>query len=186
MSDWVVATAQAQLFGLDEALPPGLVYAPEFITRTEEAELLALAATLPVQAARYHQYTARRRVHFVEPADFPPALIALRDRLAAWIDVPPGDVVHALFSEYRPGTPLGWHRDAPMYERLCGVSLGSPATLRFRPWPHEGGRGGEGLALDLAPRSAYAMQGAARWGWQHGVPAVKALRWSVTMRTRRG
>lgn len=180
-----LATAQAELFAVDDLLPPGLDYASAFVTAAEEAELLALLATLPMAHATHQQYTARRRVHFIEPDLLPPPLQRLRDRLAAWAGVAPADFVHALVSEYRPGTPLGWHRDAPQYEVVCGVSLGGPATLRFRPWPVESPKAADIVALDLAPRSAYAMRGPARWGWQHGVPPVKALRWSVTMRTAR-
>jgi alkylated DNA repair dioxygenase AlkB len=184
MTDLV--TAQASLFGLDDALPPGLAFEPAFVAPDEERSLLALAATLPLREATYRQYTARRRVHVVEPAGFPPVLAALRDRLAAWAGVEPEAFVHALFSAYRPGTPLGWHRDAPQYGTVVGVSLGGPATLRLRPWPPERGRRAEALSLHLSPRSAYRLQGAARWGWQHAVPPVPAPRWSITLRTARG
>src|SRR2546421_555090 len=83
-----------------------------------------------------------------------------------------------LVAEYRPGTPLGWHRDAPDYERVAGVSLGGRARMRLRRYP----RGNDKpLALELAPRSAYQMTGAARWQWQHSIPATKELRYSITL-----
>src|SRR5205085_4693774 len=112
-------------------------------------------------------------------------LHALRERLAAWAGVDADDFVHVLISEYRPGTPLGWHRDAPAYELIVGVSLAGPARLRLRPWQAGGTSDRAALALDLAPRSAYSMRDEARWGWQHSVPPVPALRYSVTMRTPR-
>jgi len=87
-----------------------------------------------------------------------------------------------LVTEYRPGTPLGWHRDAPEYERVAGVSLGGWARMRLRRYP--AGKD-KSLALELAPRSAYQMQGAARWQWQHSIPATKELRYSITFRTLR-
>ena len=34
-----------------------------------------------------------------------------------------------------------------------------------------------------SPRSVYALTGAARWSWQHSIPATKDLRYSVTFRT---
>ncbi|HYJ97513.1 MAG TPA: alpha-ketoglutarate-dependent dioxygenase AlkB, partial [Burkholderiaceae bacterium] len=95
------------------------------------------------------------------------------------------DFVHAMVAEYTPGTPLGWHRDAPDYELIAGVSLGSAARLRCRPWPPRDPKKDDILALELAPRSAYLMAQTARWGWQHSVPPVPALRYSVTMRTVR-
>ena len=178
-------TTQPSLFALDDLLPDGLIFEPHFIDALEHEELLALAVTLPFESARYHEYTARRRVCVIEPAQLPPPLARLRDHLAMWVGIAPGDFVHALVSEYQPGTPLGWHRDAPMYEKVCGVSLGGPARLRWRPHPAHPVPEVGMLSLDLAPRSAYLMQGPARWEWQHSVPPVPALRYSVTMRTGR-
>jgi alkylated DNA repair dioxygenase AlkB len=163
--------------------PEGLVYEPEFITAAEEASLLAAMQALPLVAARHREYTAKRRiVTFEAPPDF---LVALRDRVAAWLSVPAGELAHTLINEYRPGTALGWHRDSPEYEFVAGVSLGTTCRMRFRPWPPAKGRNRDTLELQVEPRSAYAMRGTVRWGWQHSVPAVKALRYSITFRTLR-
>ena len=35
------------------------------------------------------------------------------------------------------------------------------------------------------PRSAYVIQGAARWLWQHHIPPTEQLRYSITYRTWR-
>jgi alkylated DNA repair protein (DNA oxidative demethylase) len=43
----------------------------------------------------------------------------------------------------------------------------------------------EVAAVELAPRSAYVLAGAARWSWQHSIPATKWPRYSVTFRTLR-
>ena len=194
----LIATAQCDLFGVADALPPGLRFAPDFIDAATERDLLALAATLPLHEARYKQYTARRRVHaYGARFDFdtgvlstsplgalPPVLDALRAQLAGWVGIDAADFVHVMVAEYSRGTPLGWHRDAPGYEVIVGVSLGGPATLRFRPWPHAAGND-PGVQLALSPRSAYVMRDQARWGWQHSVPPVPALRHAVTMRTAR-
>jgi len=192
-------TAQASLFDTADLLPPGLSFMPDFISRDEEAALLGLVQALPVQQARYHQYTARRRVYTygardesrqytvdrARPLSLPPPMQALRQQLAAWVGIAPAAFTHVMVCEYQPGTPLGWHRDAPHYELIAGVSLGSAARLRFRPWPAEAPHKDDIIGLDLAPRSAYVMRGVARWGWQHSVPPVPALRYSVTMRTPR-
>lgn len=192
-----IATDQGQLFDPALALPRGLEFAPAFVSCDEEAELLQLVSGLPLREARFRQYTAQRRVHAWRdevgdddaPAArldaLPPPLAALRGRLAAWAGVAAHDFVHVLVSEYRRGTPLGWHRDAPIYELIVGVSLGAPARLRLRPWPPRSPQKADIVALDLAPRSAYLLRGAARWGWQHSLPPLAALRHSITMRTRR-
>jgi alkylated DNA repair dioxygenase AlkB len=38
----------------------------------------------------------------------------------------------------------------------------------------------------LPRRSGYVLAGAARWVWQHSIPPVKELRYSVTYRQLRG
>jgi alkylated DNA repair dioxygenase AlkB len=194
-----IHTAQGSLFDPTAGLPEGLAYEAAFIDRAHERELIDAIAALPLHAARYKEYTARRRVYaFGSKFDFdayrltpqpigmlPAPLHGLRERLAAWAGVAPDDFMHVMVAEYTLGTPLGWHRDAPDYELIAGVSLGSAARLRFRPWPPRHPKKDDILSLDLAPRSAYRMAHAARWSWQHSVPPVPALRWSVTMRTVR-
>ena len=182
---------------LPSRLPPGLSYQPEFLTEAEEAGLIELIRSLPLAAAKYKQYTARRRVasyggsydydanRLLPAAPLVDELKPLRNRVAAWAGVAPEDLVHALVAEYAPGTPLGWHRDVPNFEHVFGVSLGSEALLRFRPYPPETARREDVLRVPVAPRSIYAMRGPSRWDWQHSVPPVAALRWSVTFRTRR-
>jgi alkylated DNA repair dioxygenase AlkB len=99
--------------------------------------------------------------------------------------VPEASFVHALITEYRPGTPIGWHSDAPHFERVVGISLAGAARMRFRPYAAKNDRSAA-IALELAPRSAYAMEGDVRWRWQHHIPPTRELRYSITFRTLRG
>lgn len=174
----------------------GLVYEPEFLSLDEEKELIGIIQTLPLHAARYKQYLARRRVvSFGGSYDFDanqllPVIVlderlhGLRDRVAGWLCVQPSDLVHALVAEYAPGTPLGWHRDVPDFEMIAGVSLRGHATLRFRPYPaYSAAR--SVVRVDVAPRSIYKMADEARWEWQHSVAPTSELRWSITFRTGR-
>src|SRR5436190_679875 len=87
------------------------------------------------------------------------------------------DLAEVLVTEYQPGAGIGWHRDAPMFDRVVGVSLASPCRFRFRR--------GKGETLETteftpAPRSAYILDGEARRSWQHSIPGIKDLRYSVT------
>ena len=192
---------QAQLFDAPEALPHGLVYQPDFITPDEEDALLDILAELPFQEALFQQYTARRRVvRYGEgeyPASygseaeersprrpFPDFLLPLRRRVAAWRGQPEASFVHALVTEYRPGTPIGWHSDAPHFERVVGISLAGSARMRFRPYAAKNNRAAA-IAIELARRSAYAMEGDIRWRWQHHIPPTRELRYSITFRTLR-
>jgi alkylated DNA repair dioxygenase AlkB len=185
--------AQGSLFDEPAALPNGLVFAPEFLTRDEERELLAAIEGLELREAQYKEYTANRRIaSFGAEYDFsanelkpapglPPFLAPLRAKVAAWLGFAPERFTHALVSEYRPGAPLGWHRDVAQFEVIVGVSFAADARMRFRPWPP---RKGEAIfALDLPPRSAYILRDDVRWRWQHSVEATKALRYSITFRT---
>ncbi|MBX3621397.1 MAG: alpha-ketoglutarate-dependent dioxygenase AlkB [Rhizobacter sp.] len=196
---WCNDSVQPGLFSdLPPALPAGSDYVPDFITPDEERQLLRFIDALPLQEARYKEYTARRRVVSyggvfdydaleLRPAgELPLELHWLCERAAQWLGVAPGDFTHVLVAEYRPGTPLGWHRDVPEFECVVGVSLGTPARLRFRPYPPDRPRREDIVTLEVAPRSVYKLTGPSRWGWQHSVPPVETLRYSITLRTPRG
>jgi alkylated DNA repair dioxygenase AlkB len=190
---------QFSLFGEGaiEASIPGLTYMPEFLSGGEETSLIEIVRSLPLQAARYKGYLALRRVvSFGGSYDFDSnellptqcldaRLLPLRDRVAQWAGISPERLVHALVAEYAPGTPLGWHRDVPNFERIFGVSLGGAATLRFRPYPYSGALRRQIVALEVLPRSIYRVEGDARWQWQHSVEPTQELRWSITFRELR-
>jgi alkylated DNA repair dioxygenase AlkB len=190
---------QADLFGgpaqAAPMLPPGMRYEEDFLSPQEEAALVARIEALPLAPMKYQQYEALRRVvsyggqydfsaqRLNETEPIPEWLHSLRERAAAWSGIAPERFTQALVAEYRPGTPLGWHRDVPDFEDVAGVSLLNEAVMRFRPYPHEVGRKVKSLKLVLPPRSIYLLRGASRWEWQHAVSPTKALRYSVTFRT---
>jgi alkylated DNA repair dioxygenase AlkB len=138
------ADSQSVLFETTEGLPHGLVYQPDFLTREEEAELLAKFAELPFAEAHFQQYVARRRVVRYGEGEYPASygtdaeklnprrpflefLVPLRRKVALWRGLPESAFVHALCSEYQPGTPIGWHSDAPHFEIVVGISLAGRA-----------------------------------------------------------
>ena len=173
--------------------PEGLLYTPEFVTPTEERDLVDLMGEIDFREVTMRGQTARRTVrHFgydydyeswaLVPADpLPPPLLWLRDRCAALAGLEPGALEQTLVSRYPPGAGIGWHRDAPMFgPAVVGVSLLSACRMRFQRRI-----GGERRVhdLELEPRSAYVMAGKARSAWQHSIPAAKSLRYSITFRT---
>jgi alkylated DNA repair dioxygenase AlkB len=187
------------LFDAAQELPHGLLYQPDFLTREEESALLAAIAPLPLREAKFREYFAKRRVAHFHGTDGAPAyddggadaftsgplpdfLMAVRDKVARRLAIEPEAFVHALVSEYRPGTPIGWHRDKPQYGIVAGISLASAARMRWRPYAHQDAQ--HTVSLELAPRSLYVMREAIRWQWQHSMPPVQALRYSITLRTR--
>ena len=187
-------TQQQELFETPTVLPNGLVYVPDFLSEGEERDLLDGIAATDLREAQYKEYTAKRRVaSFGAGYDFSeqeltpapalaPFLLPLRSRVALWLQVPAEEFGYALIAEYRPGTQLGWHRDVPQFEMVAGVSLASPARMRFRPFPPI--RKDRILALDLAARSAYVLRDDVRWKWQHSIAPTRELRYSITFRTR--
>jgi alkylated DNA repair dioxygenase AlkB len=197
-----VPVDQGDLFGVLPVLPQGLEYVLDFIGADEEAALIEAIAQLPPQLAlkeaKYKEYTARRRTTtFGSEYDFganvleaapavPEFLLPLREKVAAWTDIPPARFAQALVTEYRPGTPLGWHRDVPQFEVIAGVSLGAACVMRFRPYEGRAARArGDAFSLELHPRSAYIMRESARWDWQHAIAPTPGLRYSITFRTLR-
>ena len=176
-------------------MPAGLRYELDFIDVQEEAALLAAIATLPLEEAKYKSFRARRRtVSFGFDYDFdtyrlgpapeiPPFLFPLRAKAAALLGVAESAFAHALVTEYRPGTELGWHRDVGEFEAIVGISLAGACRMRFRRHPPE--KGAKVFLLELAPRSVYVMRDEIRWRWQHSVAPTRELRYSITFRTRR-
>ena len=173
-------------------LPDGFLYYPQFISSEEENELLR-ELNLEFQAFDFHGYIAKRRiVEYGFEYDFtsrqaqmarplPAFLDPFRVRAAAWAGMRADEIIESVVTEYSPGSPIGWHRDVPQFEIIIGISLKSSCRFRFKPHRHEG----KIFATSLEPRSAYILRGAARWQYQHSIPAVKALRYSITFRTWR-
>lgn len=175
--------------------PEGLAYHEDFLDASEEAELLRFLEGLDYHGVTMRGQTAKRTVrHYgfdygyeswqLTPTDaLPEELSALRARAAQLAGVEPEELAEILVSRYPAGAGIGWHRDAPTFgPAIVGVSLGAPAPLRFQR-----GKGPERrvFELEVAPRSAYVLSGAARSAWQHSIPVTKALRYSITFRTLR-
>ena len=174
--------------------PDGLEYRPDFISEDEERELLRLMDEIEFREFTMRGQTARRTVrHYgydydyenygrIVPAEpLPSSLTWLRDRCAELAELQPEELAQTLVTRYPPGAPIGWHRDAPMFgAKVVGVSLLSACRMRLQRGSGDARRVYE---LELAPRSAYVLAGKARSAWQHSVPPVKDLRYSITFRT---
>jgi alkylated DNA repair dioxygenase AlkB len=126
-----------------------------------------------------YDFSAQR----ARPAEpIPDFLLPLRDRAARFAGVEPQALEQVLVTEYTPGAAIGWHKDKAVFDEVIGVSLGASATLRFR---RETDGKWERRSLTLAPGSAYLIAGEARSEWEHSIPPVDALRYSITFRSIR-
>jgi len=186
--------SQLALFGDGAAeLPVGLRCADELVATRDQAALIAAIADLPFRPFQFYGgYTGlrevisfgwkydyeRRVVGAVEP--IPSQLLPLREQAAAFAQRRAADFEQALVTRYRPGAAIGWHRDRSVFDEVIGVSLGAPCRLRFR---RANGPRWERTQIVAQPGSAYLLSGEARLVWEHSIPAVEALRYSITFRS---
>jgi alkylated DNA repair dioxygenase AlkB len=181
-----------QALYLAEEAPEGFVFQADILSSSEEKEFLDLVGGLSFGAFRMHGIEARRRIaHFglryasgllTSAPDFPIALEPLRERAAAVAGIEPAQFAEVLVTEYQAGAGIGWHRDSLAFGVIAGVSLGATCRMRFQK--------GEGTtrqtwAIELPSRSLYLLTGKAREEWQHSIPPLKELRYSITFRTLR-
>jgi alkylated DNA repair dioxygenase AlkB len=195
VEDDVARLTQADLFQAEPALPDGFRYQADIISVEEEAELLHHIRELALHPFEFRGYEGKRRVtsfgwrydfarQALEPAkDLPAYLLALRDRAAAFAGISAVNLEQALVTEYEPGAPIGWHRDRGVFGDIVGVSLAAACVFRLR---RKAGDRWERASITAEPRSAYLLSGRARTEWEHSIPPVTALRYSVTFRTVRG
>ena len=197
-----VMASQLDIFGMAgdtrkmaAGLPEGFRYQPNLIGPVDEQALLACVQELPFREFEFHGYTGRRRVvsfgwrydfsgrQLLRADDIPDFLLTLRPAAAAFGGMEPEALQHVLVTEYGPGAGIGWHRDKSVFGETVGVSLLSPCVLRLRR--KVGERKWERTNLTAEPRSAYLLSGPARADWEHSIPAVDALRYSITFRNLR-
>jgi alkylated DNA repair dioxygenase AlkB len=175
--------------------PPGFQYIPDFISPEEEAHLLELIGQTSFHTFIFQGYEAKRRVasygydwkfdrrQLVKGADIPEAFQPIIQKVASYLSFPAEELAELLLTEYPAGSVINWHRDAPPFELVAGISLLSDCTFRLKPHDKEKQGRGSIISFPLPRRSLYIMQGPSRWEWQHSIPAVKTTRYSITFRT---
>jgi alkylated DNA repair dioxygenase AlkB len=174
--------------------PNGLLYRPEIISPRDEIALAEILDELRWEPIVLRGQTARRTArHFGLGYDYetraprpgeplPAWLVPLRARAADLAGVDTADLVETLVQRYPPGAAIGWHRDAPAFGTVVGISLLGSCRMRFQRGSHEHRRVWEQL---LAPRSGYVLDGDSRSAWEHSIAPTPQLRYSITFRTLR-
>jgi alkylated DNA repair dioxygenase AlkB len=180
---------QLGLFGA--AHPEGFRYQPELITAIEEEQLLERIRELPFRAFEFQGYVGKRRVvsygwkydfnerRLERRENLPEFLLGLREKSAAFAGISPADLQQALVTEYDVGAPIGWHRDKAVFGDVIGISLLSAVPFRLR---RRVGQKWERVTIVAEPRSIYLLRGPSRTEWEHSIPPVERLRYSVTFR----
>jgi alkylated DNA repair dioxygenase AlkB len=172
-------------------LPDGFKYRTDFVSADEEGPLIEELSRLPLKEFEYQGYIGKRRVvsfgwrydfnqqGLHKADDIPAFLLALRVRAARFAGLAADELQQVLITEYGPGAGIGWHKDRPVFGQAVGISLLSECLFRLRrkqrsKWQRS--------SLVLQPRSAYLLDGPARNEWEHSIPPVDTLRYSVTFR----
>jgi alkylated DNA repair dioxygenase AlkB len=183
---------QHDLFGaIEPALPDGFRYTPDVVPNDLQQALLEAMPGLPFTAFDFHRFEGKRRTvsygwkydfdaqRVRKGDDIPPFLLPVRALAGSFAGIDPHRLEQALVTEYGPGAPIGWHKDKFVFGRVVGISLLSPCTFRLR---RRHGDKWQRSSIVVEPGSAYVMAGDARIVWEHSIPPVDKLRYSITFR----
>jgi DNA oxidative demethylase len=185
-----VFAGQSDLF--DRPILAGLAQAEAIVTESEEQAFISSIDRMELSPFRFQGWFGKRLTasfgwrydfddaSFGRTEPIPEWLLPLRERAAQFAGLSPEEFVQALLIRYDPGAGIGWHRDRPVFEHVIGVSLGAPATMRFR---RRNPGGFDRASTELPPRSIYHLSGAARHQWEHSIAEMAVTRWSITFRS---
>lgn len=179
------------LFGTAPLLPEGFAYRDDVITKEEEVEYARQFAELPFKPFEFHGHLGNRRVvsygwrydyagrALRDSNPIPDFLLPLREKAASFAEIEADSLQQILVTEYAKGAGIGWHRDKPMFQDVIAISFLSACTLRLR---RKAEASWERRSQIVNPRSAYLLRGSVRSEWEHSVPPLNTMRYSVTFR----
>lgn len=183
------------LFPVEAKYPPGFSYQNDFITPEEEAELMKSILQIELHPMKFHGYTGKRKVasfgydwsfekqQLSKGKHIPAAFNDIIEKVATQICVPEEAFGELLITEYPVGSVINWHRDAPPFDIIAGISLMADCQFRLRPHDKAKQNRANTISLVVKQRSLYIMQGEVRTNWQHSIDPVKKVRYSLTFRT---
>jgi alkylated DNA repair dioxygenase AlkB len=183
------------LFPLDPGFPQGFSYLPEFVTPAQEQELLKEISRMDLHTFIFQGYEAKRRVAsfgydysfdkrtLSKTSEIPRAFQWVIEKVAQKTGIEQQNFAELLITEYPIGSVINWHRDAFPFGVIAGISLGASCTFRLRPHEKTKQTRASIISVALQRRSLYIIEGEARTNWQHSTAPVKALRYSITLRT---
>lgn len=183
------------LFSIKPDLPPGFHYFPDFLTVQEEMDLYREIQQIDLHTFIFQGFEAKRKVasfgydysfekkSLSKGKEIPAVFNTIINKVAQQLSVTPEVFAELLVTEYPVMSVINWHRDAPPFDLIAGISLLADCAFRLRP--HDKTKQGRGsiISLPVKRRSLYTMQGIARTEWQHSIAPVKETRYSITLRT---
>nr|ACF86824.1 unknown [Zea mays] len=106
---------------------PTLFYVPDFISHSEQSQLLHHIYQAP--APKWKTLKNRRLQNWV-----PSWLTRITDRICQWTGLFPSAINHVLINEYHPNQGIMPHQDGPAYYPVVAIiSLASPVVINFTP-----------------------------------------------------
>src|SRR5690349_5755481 len=133
------------LFPLEPDFPPGFSYTDDFLTRDEETKLFREISGIELHNFSFQGFTANRKVAsfgydysfenggLTRGKDIPSTFDFLIEKVGRHLSITPQDFAELLVIEYPVGSVINWHRDAPPFDLIAGISLMSDCTFRLRP-----------------------------------------------------
>jgi len=185
------------LFPIEPLLPAGFSYYPDFLTAEEEAAFIEILNSIEVKNMMFHGYEAKRKTagygykwSFEERTltpgnEIPVSLNPILEKVGAWLNIDITEFASVLVTQYPPGSVINWHRDAPPFGVIAGISLLSNCTFLFRPYDKTKQSKKSLHKIPVQRRSLYLISGESRDEWEHSISPVDDTRWSVTLRTLR-
>jgi alkylated DNA repair dioxygenase AlkB len=185
------------LFPIEPAYPDGFSYVSDFISKEEEIELFKEISKVELHNFNFQGFEANRKVAsfgydysfdngaLTRGKDIPATFNFLIAKVNKHLSLPANLFVELLITEYPLGSVINWHRDAPPFDIIAGVSLMADCTFRLRPQDKAQQGRGSIISFPVKRRSLYTIQGLARTEWQHSITPVKQTRYSITLRTLR-
>lgn len=185
------------LFPSNPVFPYGFSYFPDFISVDEETRLLETIESLNLHPLIFQGFTAKRKVEsygydynfdrrsISKGKEIPAGLSGLIEKVADWLTIKTEELAEILVTEYPVGSVINWHRDAPPFDKIIGISLLADCTFRFRPYDKSKQGRKSIISLPVHRRSVYIIRDEARTAWEHSILPVKDTRYSITLRTLR-
>jgi alkylated DNA repair dioxygenase AlkB len=185
------------LFSIAPEFPDGFHYFPDFLSESEEENLYREVLKVELHDFNFQGFIAKRKTasygfdysfdkrKLSEGKEIPPAFHSVIEKAAHWLSLPAQAFAELLVTEYPVGSVINWHRDAPPFDVIAGISLLSDCIFRLRPYNKEKQNRKSIISFPVKRRSLYIMQGASRSEWEHSIRPVKEVRYSITLRTLR-
>ena len=186
-----------ELFPISLKLPDGFTYYENFLSPDEEQELLKALKEIDVRPMIFQGFEAKRKTasfgydysfdsrKLTKGKETPAGLHWLVEKVAAHIGIAAGSIAEVLVTEYPIGSVINWHRDAPPFDIIAGISLASDCTFKLRPHDKLKQTRKATISLSVRRRSLYIISGESRDQWQHSTAPVEQVRYSITLRTLR-